>query len=455
MMWFAKSALLGFATLALPLAVRGDGAGDAAQALFGGRQTIATSAYHLGVTPSEILTIRFLERPLKIPLVGDWLQSKTAGTATHVQIVAYDSKGKIVDNFGLTSSKTSMKPQPAAIEVEKPKTIERQYNPTPLGEITMTAADYIRARDDTKQQVQYYSPLNNVDLDGSMRAGAAFGSAIGSFVGEKTVPALPGIPPEVVGKIAGMLVGWGAGGLGAVSTYQSTGGKEPGVVDDSSAKMCFTAENCHYLPIRFLMNGEGRYQVVKPYTIPGPREDDGKEKESPVVATGDEVALPSDAVEDLHADESAGMSADGIGSNTFSGDHDSKDVEPQVPPQPVPDAVGNTPEDVAVAWLRAYNAGDMVRMKELSTPEFVEMWEVGRDDFPKPPENWRDATIETTQTGTKEITPTDPDWEPIEIGVECTCTGSDSTSYQGGLFIYRYKSSGLYKVGFALLVPPE
>ena len=129
--------------------------------------------------------------------------------------------------------------------------------------------------------------------------------------------------------------------------------------------------------------------------------------------------------------------------------------EPQPSPQPVPDEAGNTPEAVAVAWLKAYNAGDMARMEELSMPEFVEMWEVERNDFPKPPENWRNATIETVGTETKDVTSDNPDWEPIEIGVECICTGADSRSYHGGLVIYRCKSSGLYKVGLALVFPPE
>lgn len=129
--------------------------------------------------------------------------------------------------------------------------------------------------------------------------------------------------------------------------------------------------------------------------------------------------------------------------------------EPQPSPHPLSDAVGNTPEAVAVAWLKAYNAGDMARMKELSMPEFVEIWEVDRDDFPKPPGNWKNATIEIVETETREITSSHPDWEPIEIMVECICTGADSTTYQGGLCIYRSKSSDLYKVGFSLLFPPE
>lgn len=130
-------------------------------------------------------------------------------------------------------------------------------------------------------------------------------------------------------------------------------------------------------------------------------------------------------------------------------------VEDMPPPQTAPDAVGNTPEEVAVAWLKAYNSRDLERMKELSMPEFVEMWETGRDDFPNPAGNWRDAVIEITQTSADEATSSNPDWESIEIGVEFVCTGADSTTYEGGIAIYRYKSSGLYKVGFALIALPE
>jgi hypothetical protein len=132
-----------------------------------------------------------------------------------------------------------------------------------------------------------------------------------------------------------------------------------------------------------------------------------------------------------------------------------EDDESRPSPQPAPEAVENTPEAVAVAWLRAYNARDIARMEELSTREFVEIWEIGRNDFPDPPENWRKATIEPIETDSHEVISDDPDLEPVEIGVECVCTGADSNTYHGGIVIYRSKSSGLYKVGMALVFPPE
>lgn len=488
-MRFPKIALVGLAALALVPVARGDGSGDAARALFGGRSTIATAAYNMGVSPSETLIIRFLERPLKIPVVssvGDWLQSHTGGTASHVQIVAYDSNGKMVDNFGLTSSKTSLGTELAAIEVEKPRDIERKYNHPPLGEITMTAADYIRTRDETKAQIKYYSPLNNVNLDGATRTGAIIGGTIDSYMGGKALRSLPIISGEMVGKIAGMVIDLMGGGA-AVSAYQATEGKTLGIVNDAVARMCFPAENCHYLPIRFMMNGDGRYQVNKPYTIPGPSEPDETAEDS---ATEGDLALPSRTMEDTREDGSSGMSKRGMCEIEFSerntpdddalraapqetpdteespSDCQSNDDgvsqetspeedEPQPSPQPAHEAVENTPEAVAVAWLKAYNARDIARMEELSTREFVEIWEIERNDFPDPPENWRNATIETIETDSHEVTSDNPDLEPVEIGVECVCTGADSSTYHGGIVLYRSKSSGLYKVGFALVFPPD
>lgn len=488
-MRFPKIALVGMAALALVPVARGDGADDAARALFGGRSTIATSAYLMGVSPSETLTIRFLERPLNVivPGVGDWLQSKTDGTASHVQIVAYNSKGKIVDNFGLTSSKTSLKTELAAIEEEKPQDIERKYNPIPLGEITMTAADYVRTRDETKDQIKYYAPLNNVDLDGSMRKGAIIGGTIDSYMGGKALRPLPIISGETVGKIAGMVIDLMEGGA-AVSAYQATEGKTLGIVNDTVARMCFPAENCHYLPIRFMMNGDGRYQVIKLYTIPGPSELDETSEDS---ATEEDASLPSRTEEDTQEDGSSRMPEGGMceitpperntpdegtprpapqetpeteespydsprGDDEVSQETSPEEEDaPQPSPRLVSDASGSTPEAVAVAWLRAYNARDIARMEELSTREFVEIWEVGRNDFPDPPENWRNATIEPIETDSHEVISDDPDLEPVEISVECVCTGADSSLYHGGIVLYRSKSSGLYKVGMALVFPPE
>lgn len=122
------------------------------------------------------------------------------------------------------------------------------------------------------------------------------------------------------------------------------------------------------------------------------------------------------------------------------------------------DPSGKTPRDVAIAWLQAYNARNIGKMVDLSVPEFAEGWKeenVAPDAFPEPLANWRNATVNVTSTTSRKVSTADADLAPIEIGVDCICTGADSTSYEAGLFIVQYKSSGLFKVELAITSTPE
>ena len=207
----------------------------------------------------------------------------TDGTVAHVQIVAYDESGRIIDNFGLTGEETSLSLQKAKIEIERKADILAKYDQVPLGERKMSAEAYVRARNRTEQMALYYAPLNNVPLDTAV----AMGSSIGALAaGPK-----------------GAVAGGAFGAKLAVDQYDQSGRRNLAEASDTSQQMSFAAMNCQYLPVLFEQNSdtEPTLVIVKPYSQPGEDATSHIEELETPVATPDVVntdnLLPSGSIQ--------------------------------------------------------------------------------------------------------------------------------------------------------------
>lgn len=223
---------------------------NATRNVFGRSSSPATSMFNLRVSPTSMVTVRFLQRNLTGD-VGGVVRRATDGTVSHVQIVAYDESGRIIDNFGLTGEGMSPSLQKSKIEIEKKSDILKKYNPEPLGERKMSAEAYVRARDRTEQMALYYAPLNNVPLDAAVTVGASAGALAAGTMG-----ALAG------GAVAAKV---------AVDQYDQHGRHNLAVASDDLRQMSFAGMNCHYLPVLFEQNSDAEptLVIVKPYSQPG------------------------------------------------------------------------------------------------------------------------------------------------------------------------------------------
>ena len=244
--------------------------------VFGRTSSTATSVFNLGVSPSSVVTVRYLQRNLTGDGYG-MARRATDGTAVHVQIVAYDEAGRIIDNFGLTGEETSLSLQKATIEIERKSDILGKYDQKPLGERKMSAEAYVRARNRTEQMALYYSPLNSVHLDTAIATDAALGAMVAG--------ANAGASDAVVGAMYGA----GVGAKRAVAEYHQAGRYNLAVASDTSQQMSFAGMNCQYLPVLFEQNSneEPTLVIVQPYSQPG--EDSTSriaELETPVAPSG-------------------------------------------------------------------------------------------------------------------------------------------------------------------------
>ena len=197
-------------------------------------------------TPKNVI-VKFLQRPLDADKIG-LLQSRTGGTAAHVQLVA-EIDGKVYENFGLTGS--FIKTEKARIFSEK--NLDKYDEKKPLGMVRMSFDDYMRARDRTINQAtnSYYAPLNAVD--------PIVTAAVGALTGYNA------------GGIGGMMSG-GVDGLDlAFDAYDKAGRKNRKIVEDDVHKMNFAGFNCQSLVDLFLDNarGEPSFEEIQKYHQPG------------------------------------------------------------------------------------------------------------------------------------------------------------------------------------------
>lgn len=316
------------------------------------------------IAPSSIVTIKYLKRPMD--RLGETVQTITDEVASHVQIVAFNEKGTVIDNFGLTGEKPSMSITDAEIEIEFNSDILKRYDQNPLGTCQMSYEAYLRVRDETEKMAKdgFYSPLNAKSLESHVVMGAAFG-------------ALPG------GK--GVIAGAVSGGMNAVNDYKDSGGRNLAIVDGSKKenvspgqdKMSFPGRNCHYLPILFeqLAALEPTYVSGKPYSIPGITAQNRVTLEDALAKIDEQLgsmdsekgtlapaieAVPAQHVKQNSDTDSASSEAEGndASDDSSQGDNDSQG-----------DTSGMTPKEVTTEFFNALKALDDKRAVALSTPE--------------------------------------------------------------------------------------
>lgn len=206
----------------------------------------------LGVLPGETITVKAHFRPLDIPVVGSPVQKLTDNTASHVQLVAYDSGGIVRDNFGLTGNTLSTT-EPASILREDNSNISKNYDTKSLGEWRMPVETYVRARNATITSAEQarYSLANNVPAAANAAQEVVFGYA-----------------SEGVAKATKAVF---SSGNKSLNDFDTEGRRNPMVVSDTGKQMSFPGYNCMYLPIVFEQFGKGfaGFQTVVEYRQPG------------------------------------------------------------------------------------------------------------------------------------------------------------------------------------------